>query len=222
MLGTVFGSFLSGQFLSRTGGHYRIQGAIGVAILAVGMFLLSRMNVTTSHAAAVRNIIIAGFGQGITMPLYIIAVQNAVPYNFLGSATSVTAFTRSIGGTVGLSIFGSVMSSRFAAELAVRIPPEIKTVVPQQQLDAIVHNPQALFSTEAQNQLQGIFSQFGQQGAALFQNLLQILRESLSAAINHVFLIAFFAVVLGFIVNLFIKEIPLRTHHTMDTDKHLK
>ena len=222
MLGTVFGSFLSGQFLSRTGGHYRIQGAIGVAILAVGMFLLSRMNVTTSHAAAVRNIIIAGFGQGITMPLYIIAVQNAVPYNFLGSATSVTAFTRSIGGTVGLSIFGSVMSSRFAAELAVRIPPEIKTIVPQQQLDAIVHNPQALFSAEAQSQLQGIFSQFGQQGAALFQNLLQILRESLSAAINHVFLIAFFAVVLGFIVNLFIKEIPLRTHHTMDTDQHHK
>jgi EmrB/QacA subfamily drug resistance transporter len=222
MLGTVFGSFLSGQFLSRTGGHYRIQGAIGVAILAVGMFLLSRMNLTTSHAAAVRNIIIAGFGQGITMPLYIIAVQNAVPYNFLGAATSVTAFTRSIGGTVGLSIFGSVMSSRFATELAARIPPEIKTIIPQQQLDAMVHNPQVLFSSGAQSQLQGIFNQYGQQGATLFQEMLQVLRESLSTAIGHVFLVAFFAVALGFIVNLFIKEIPLRTHHTMETDQHPK
>jgi EmrB/QacA subfamily drug resistance transporter len=222
MLGTVFGSFLSGQFLSRTGGHYRIQGAIGVAILAIGMFLLSRMDITTSHAAAVRNIIIAGFGQGITMPLYIIAVQNVVPYNFLGAATSTTAFTRSIGGTVGLSIFGSVMSSRFATELAVRIPPEIKTIIPQQQLDALTHNPQALFSAGAENQLQGIFTQLGHQGDALFQSMLQVLRESLSSAIGQVFFIAFCAVALGFIINLFLKEIPLRTHHTMDTDQHSK
>jgi EmrB/QacA subfamily drug resistance transporter len=222
MLGTVFGSFLSGQFLSRTGGHYRIQGAIGMTILAVGFFLLSRMTVATSYGTAVRNIIITGFGMGITMPLYVIAVQNAVPYNFLGAATSATAFTRSIGGTVGLAIFGSVLSSRFAAELAVRIPPEVKTIIPQTQLDAMVHNPQALFSPEAQSQLQGIFGQLGQQGAALFQNLLQALRESLNAAIGHVFLYALAAVVVGFIVNLFLKEIPLRTHHTMETEPHHK
>ena len=218
MLGTVFGSFISGQFLSRAGGHYRIQGAIGVAILVVGFFLLSRMSVATSYGSAVRNIIITGFGMGITMPLYIIAVQNAVPYSFLGAATSATAFTRSIGGTVGLAIFGSVMSSRFTAELAGRIPPEIKTIIPQQQLDALVHNPQALFSTEAQDQLQGIFNQFGQQGAALFQSLLLALRQSLDSAIAHVFLYACAIMVIAFIVNLFIKEIPLRTHHHMETD----
>ena len=163
MLGTVFGSFISGQFLSRTGGHYRIQGAIGMAILTLGFFLLSRYDTSaTSHGAAVRNIIITGFGMGITMPLYIIAVQNAVPYNFLGTATSVTAFTRSIGGTVGLSIFGSVMSNRFATELAVRIPAEVKAIVPAQQLNAMVHNPQALFSPEAQSQLQGFSARPGQ------------------------------------------------------------
>jgi EmrB/QacA subfamily drug resistance transporter len=218
MLGTVFGSFISGQFLSRTGGHYRIQGAIGVATLVMGFFLLSRMTVATSYGSAVRNIIITGFGMGINMPLYIIAVQNAVPYNFLGAATSATAFMRSLGGTVGLAIFGSVMNNRFAAELAVRIPPEIKAIVPPQQLDALVNNPQALVNPAAQSQLQGIFGQMGQQGVTLFNDVLQALRQSLDSAISHVFLYAFVIMVLAFIVNLFIKEIPLRTHHTMATD----
>ncbi len=222
MLGTVFGSFISGQFLSRTGGHYRIQGAIGVAILVVGFFLLSRMTVATSYGSAVRDIIITGFGMGINMPLYIIAVQNAVPYNFLGAATSATAFMRSLGGTVGLAIFGSVMNNRFAAELAMRIPPEIKAIVPPQQLDALVNNPQALVNPAAQSQLQGIFGQMGQQGVTLFNDVLQALRQSLDSAISHVFLYAFVIMVLAFIVNLFIKEIPLRTHHTMETDHHKK
>lgn len=218
MLGNVFGAFISGQFLSRTGGHYRIQGAVGMAILTFGFFLLSGMSMSTSHAIAVRNIIITGFGMGITMPLYIIAVQNAVPYSFLGTATSVTAFTRSVGGTVGLSIFGSMMSNRFATELAVRIPAEVKAVVPAAQLDAMVHNPQALFSAEAQSQLQGLFSQAGQGGTALFQNMLQALRQSLDTAIGHVFLFAFGALAFGFVVNFFIKEIPLRAHHTIDAE----
>jgi EmrB/QacA subfamily drug resistance transporter len=217
MLGTVFGSFISGQFLSRAGGHYRTQGIVGMAILTAGFFLLSRMSIATSYGGAVRNITVAGFGMGITMPLYIIAVQNAVPYSFLGTATSVTAFVRSIGGTVGLAIFGSVMSSRFAADLATRITPEMKTALPPAQLDSIVHNPQALFSPEAQAQLQGFFSQAGQEGAALFQDLLTALRQSLDSAIARVFFVGFGIVLLGFVVNLFLKEIPLRAHHTADT-----
>jgi predicted MFS family arabinose efflux permease len=76
MLGVVFGSFISGQLLSRAGGRYRIQGAFGVAIMAVGMWLLSTMTVATTNGTAVRNMVITGFGLGTTMPLYTIAVQN--------------------------------------------------------------------------------------------------------------------------------------------------
>jgi hypothetical protein len=78
LLGMVMGSIISGQVLSRAGGHYRLQGAVGIAIMALGMALLSRMSVETSYARAVVNITLTGFGLGITMPLYIIAVQNAV------------------------------------------------------------------------------------------------------------------------------------------------
>jgi len=76
LLGMVVGSISSGQVLSRTGGHYRIQGAIGIAIMLTGMILLSMMNIKTSYGSAILNMVITGFGLGITMPLYNIAVQN--------------------------------------------------------------------------------------------------------------------------------------------------
>jgi EmrB/QacA subfamily drug resistance transporter len=216
MLGTVAGSFISGQLLSRAGGHYRIQGAIGTAVMGVGIALLSQMTAATSYVSAVVNIIITGIGLGITMPLYTIAVQNAVPYNILGVATSSTAFFRSIGGSVGLAIFGSVMNNRFASELTNRLPSAIKAVIPPEQLSALAHNPQALMSPEAQIQLQRILEQTGSQGDALFQQVLQALRQSLDSALSQVFLFGLFAVALAFLINFFIKEIPLRRQHTME------
>ncbi|MFA5308915.1 MAG: MDR family MFS transporter [Dehalococcoidales bacterium] len=217
MLGTVTGSFLSGQALSRIGGHYKLQGVIGVGIMMVGMFLLSRMNIDTTNGEAIRNMIIAGFGLGITMPLYTIAVQNAVPYKILGVATSSTAFFRSIGGSVGLAIFGSVMSNRFAAELLTRVPQDFVNAVPPDQLSTLAHNPEALMSSDAQAQLQGMVSHLGDKGPAVLQQVLQAMRESLALSISHVFLYSCAAVVLAFIINFFIKEIPLRTHHGADT-----
>jgi EmrB/QacA subfamily drug resistance transporter len=218
MLGNVFGSAISGQFLSRAGGHYRIQGAIGLALMAFGMWLLFQMNMDTSNGTAIRNMVIMGFGLGITMPLYMLAIQNTVPYNILGAATSAAAFFRSVGGSFGLAIFGSVMNNRFAASLTSRLPADVVNAVPPQQLDSLVHNPQALMSPEALAQLQQSISSLGEQGTILLQQLVQALRESLSLSISHVFFYAFFAVVLAFIVNFFIKEIPLRTQHSMSVE----
>ncbi|MFC2068079.1 MDR family MFS transporter [Chloroflexota bacterium] len=213
MLGVVFGSFLSGQALSRTGGHYRIQGAIGIGIMALSMFLLSIMTVETNYTTIVFNIVLLGFGLGITMPLYTIAVQNAVPYNFLGVATSSTAFFRSLGGSVSLAIFGSVMNNRFSSELVSSLPPVVKKAIPPETLASLAHNPQALVNPQAQAQLRIIFNQLGSQGADLFKEMLRTLRSALSSAISEVFLIGLYVLIIGFIINLFIKEIPLRKHH---------
>jgi EmrB/QacA subfamily drug resistance transporter len=216
MLGVVAGSFISGQTLSRAGGHYRIQGTVGIAIMGVGMALLSRMTVETSYGSAVLYIIITGFGLGATLPLYTIAVQNAVPYNALGVATSSTAFFRSIGGSVGLAILGSVMNNRFASEFTSRLPSAIKTMVPAEQLEALAHNPQALMSPEAQAQLQTMIEQLGPQGTQIFQQVLDALRQSLDSALSQVFLCALLTVVVAFLINFFIKEIPLRKQHTLE------
>ena len=213
MLGVVAGALVSGQVLSRAGGHYRLQGMVGLAIMAAGLGLLSTMTVETSYARAVFYIVMTGLGLGISMPLYTIAVQNAVPYAVMGVATSTTAFFRSIGGAFGLAIFGLVMNNRFASELINRVSAEAKEVISPERLNALAHNPQALIDPEAQAELWKPFEQLGQQGTVLFDQVLESLKLALSSAITQVFLIGLVVVVIAWVVNLFIKEIPLRKSH---------
>jgi len=214
MLGQVSGSLISGQLLSRAGGHYRIQGFIGCGIMAVGLFLLSRMSLDTGYTLAVIFIVIMGFGLGITMPLYTIAVQNVVPYKNLGAATSSVAFFRSIGGSFGLSIFGTIMTNHFASGFLRNIPEMIKSAIPQETLSSMANNPQALVSTEAQSQLQALLTSLGSQGAAAFDQMMIVMRQSLNSALTYVFLIALFIVIAAFVLNIFLPEVPLRKRYT--------
>lgn len=218
MLGVVGGSFVSGQVLSRAGGHYKLQGIVGMGAMGAGIYLLSRMTPDTSYGQAVINIIIVGFGLGIIMPLYTIAVQNAVSYKVLGVATSSVAFVRSVGGSVGLAIFGSVMNHRFASELDGLIPAAFKTMIPPERLDALYHNPQALMSPDAQERLKEMFMQIAPGASAYFDQFMEILRQALASALSWVFLIALFAIGVAFIANLFLKEIPLRKYHATEED----
>ena len=213
MLGLVVGSFTSGQFLSRAGGHYRIQGMIGLGAMAVGMGLISRMTTQTGFSMAVTNIIFTGVGIGIIMPCYTIAVQNSVPYHLLGIATSLMVFARSIGGTLGLAVLGAVMNNRFSHYFSYHLPPAIKDLVTTTQVTTLAKNPQALVSPKAQMRLKAFFAGFGNQGAALSDQFLQAMRQALAFAISQVFTIALGLILIGFIANLFIKEMPLRKHH---------
>ncbi len=215
MLGMVTGALVSGQILSRSGGHYRLQGIVGLAIMSLGLLLLSRMTVETSYATAIVNIVLMGFGLGVTMPLYTIAVQNAVPYEVLGVATSSTAFFRSIGGTVGLAVFGSVMNNRFASEFIAGLPSAVKAIMPPERLLALAHNPQALVSADAQVQLRNLFDSLGVQGTAVFEQVLSALRQALCSGLSEVFLIGFGVLLIAFIVNFFLKEVPLSKKHTV-------
>jgi hypothetical protein len=168
------------------------------------------MTVETSYVGAIVNIILVGFGLGITMPLYIIAVQNAVPHAVLGIATSTTNFFRQIGGAFGLAIFGSVMSSRFYSEFVAALSPQIKGVIPSEQLASLASNPRVLVNVEAQSYTKSLFAAFGTQGAALFEQVLSTLRQALNSALADVFLLGLAMTILAFITNIFLKEIPLR------------
>lgn len=88
MLGLMVGSFVSGQFLSRAGGHYRLQGMIGLGTMALGLAFIAAMDPHTGYGQAVINIILTGVGIGIIMPCYTIAVQNRVPQRLMGTASS--------------------------------------------------------------------------------------------------------------------------------------
>ena len=208
-LGSTSGSFLSGQLLSRAGGHYRLQALVGLGIMTIGVWFLSRMNLQTNNTQAIVDMVITGFGLGITIPIFAISVQNAVSYNMLGVATSSVPFFRSLGGSVGLAIFGSILNNRFASQFLGSIPAVVKTTIPADQLSSLAYNPQALVSVPAQVQLRDTFNVFGSQGQSLFDQMLQALRQSLSSAIGRVFLITLFVSVVSFVVCLFLKEIPL-------------
>jgi len=212
MLGLVAGSLTSGQLLSRTGGHYRRQGIAGLAIMAFGLMLLSMMTVETSNSQAIAYIVVTGFGLGMTMPIYTIAIQNAVPYNVMGVATSSTAFFRSIGGALGLAIFGSIMNNRFSSEFLSGVSPAAKEVISPEPLNSLAHNPEALLSNNALVQLREVFDKAGPQGPALFEQVVESLKHALSSAITEVFFIGFVIAIVAWVVNLFIKEIPLRKH----------
>ncbi len=216
MLSQVFASFVSGQLLSRAGGHYRLQGIFGLAIMALGLALISTVSPETSYGSAVAYIALIGFGLGITMPLYVIAVQNTVPYKLLGAATSSVPFFRAIGGTIGLSIFGSIITNRLASEFIIKLPEAARALIPPELLSSITHNAQVLVSPEAQAQLQAVFSNMGQQGVVFYDQTLQTLREALNSGLTQVFLVAFIMIVLAFVINLFLREIPLRKQHMLD------
>ena len=210
LLSMVVTAALSGQALSRLGGHYRFQGLLAIAIMATGLLLISRMNEDTSHGRAVFNIVLMGSGLGITFPVYIIAVQNAVSHRVMGVATAATQFYRSIGGTLGLAVLGSVMANRFESAMSSTIPPEVAQAVPPEVLAGLKDNHQALVNPDALASLEASLSQLGPQGAGLSEPLLQGLRQALASAIGDVFVVSLGVVSAAFLVTLLFKQIPLK------------
>ena len=211
MLSMVVAATLAGQTLSRFGGHYRIQGLIGIAIMCGGMVLMSRMTADTSYVQAVGSIVVMGLGLGITFPSFTISVQNAVPHNLLGVVTSATQFYRSVGGALGLAVLGSYMASRFAAGLSDSLPAEVRRALPEEQLSEMSNNPQVLVNPEALAGLKTSLADGGEQGAEVLSILLMTLRESLAGAISDVFVLGAVTLAVGFVATIFLKEVPLRT-----------
>ena len=208
MLGFMTSSIVGGQLLSRTG-RYKYLALTGFAVATLGMFLLSRMDAGATDALVVRNMVVTGLGLGSLMSLFTIVVQNAFAIERVGQVTASLQFFRSIGGTIGLALFGTVMSNRFAGALRASLPPALTEAVPAERLEAL-QNPQVLLAPQATAQLQQSFAAMGPQGQALFEQLMQAVRASLATSITDLFLFAALAMALGFAVTLLLKEIPLR------------
>jgi hypothetical protein len=208
MLSAAVGSFISGQLLSRAGGHYRLQATIGFIFTVIGFFLLTRMTVETSFGMATFNIIVIGFGNGMIMPIHTIAVQNTVRYSIMGAATSMITLLRPFGGVFGLAIVGTILNNRFASRFMTDLPVEVKEMIPAEELSSIVDNPQALVNAGARAELQEMFEGLGTQGTTLFEQLISTLQSALSDALVQVFVVFLIITVVGMIVNFFLKGIP--------------
>ena len=204
MLGIVFGATLSGQLLSRTGGHYRIQAIIGTGLMLLGAILISTMNPETGFVRAVGYIIVLGVGLGTTFPTFTLSVQNSVPFRLMGISTSALQFYRSIGGMLGLAVLGSVMAGRFASKLEDTVPENVSAALPPGQLDDIKDNPQALIDPSAVDRLSAGFTQAGPDGARMVEALLDSLKSALAGAISDVFIVSAVVLALSLVVSLFL------------------
>jgi hypothetical protein len=116
MAGLLAASVTSGRIITRVG-RYRAFPIAGTAVTAVGMFLLSRLEVDTAPWVASVYMLVVGVGIGLVMQVLVLAVQNDAPARDVGVATSTATFFRSMGGSLGVALLGAIFASRLASEL---------------------------------------------------------------------------------------------------------
>lgn len=112
-IGTVLGSIFGGQVASRLG-RYKGLMVFGGSVLLVAMFLLSTMPVDVPYWLVTVYMVIAGLGVGPGLPLYTLAIQNAIDPRKVGQATSAAQFFRQIGGAVGAAVMGTILATTLA------------------------------------------------------------------------------------------------------------
>jgi EmrB/QacA subfamily drug resistance transporter len=208
MMVMITSSILGGQIISRTG-RYKLIGVFGMCLMTFGLFLLSGMGPDTDYLTVVRNMMIVGLGMGPTMPVFTLAAQNAVDMSQLGVVTSLTQFARSIGSTLGVAVFGSILTNRFAPALRAALPPEVASALPADRLAQFL-NPQALLNPDAAATMREQLRALGPQGAQIYDQLLSAIKVALVAALHDVFLLGAVLGAIGVVTVLFLKELPLR------------
>ena len=121
MGGIMASSIASGRLVSRTG-TYKPLMIGGVLVTALGIFLLSRMHVGTPRWDLAWRLLVLGIGLGPGQSLFSLAVQNAMPISRLGVVTSSNQFFRQIGSTVGVALFGTILTGRLNVSLGAIMP----------------------------------------------------------------------------------------------------
>ncbi|MGO4109606.1 MDR family MFS transporter [Paenibacillus sp. YAF4_2] len=208
-IGMVITSAIGGQLISRTG-KYKRFAVIGLPIMLVGMLIMTFMN---NVPMAVLAMIIFGLGLGLGMPVFSLTVQNAVPHTELGAATATMQLFRNLGGTIGIAVMGTVLSSALKHNLTdlsksgegadmSKLDPATAEKFAQFANPQMLTDQPALKATR-----EGLTADLQVQ----FDKMIDLLRDALSNSLSTVFLtgaaILFIAVVLVW----FIREIPLRT-----------
>jgi MFS family permease len=116
LLGWVVASIIGTRLLLKVG--YRRLAVLGTILLTVGALLMTRVDENTSRTLLMIFVTLMGVGMGFSIPAFLIAVQTTVERRQLGTATSTMQFSRSIGGTLGVSVMGAALSARLFSNLS--------------------------------------------------------------------------------------------------------
>ena len=185
--GMLITSIGSGNIVGRTG-RYKVFPVAGTAIMAVAFLLLSGMDAATPTWQQSAFLFVLGSGIGLCMQVLVLIVQNTASFSDLGVATSGVTFFRTIGSSFGAAIFGSL----FANFLAGRIGPA---------LAASGAPPRAAESPQALH--------------ALSPEMAAPIVDAYADSLGSVFLCAVPVAIIGFVVSLFLREVPLREMDAM-------
>lgn len=218
MLGLIVASTLVGQLMVRIR-LYRFLGTAGVAVMLAGMWLLSQVTVSTSRLEVVRDIVIVGAGLGTTFPLYLTAVQSALPRNFLGVASSQVQFWRQIGGTIGTAALGSVLSQRLPVHIREQVAALHLPAPAARLVGGGGSSPQTLFDPAqiaASRARAG--SALGSQGTAIFDQVLHAVRVALASSLHEVFLYGGAVLIVALVASIFLEDVPLRARQPARAD----
>jgi EmrB/QacA subfamily drug resistance transporter len=180
--GLLVTSITAGTAVGRTG-RYKLFPLTGTVVIGIGLFLLSRMNEHTSTVVSSLYMLVLGAGIGLCMQVLTLIVQNTSSYQDLGVATSGVTFFRTLGGSFGASVFGSLYSNFLKDRLPeaaarARVPasalatPEALHRLPDAQIAPVVH--------------------------------------AYATSLQHVFIWAVPVAAIGFATAIFLREVPLR------------
>ena len=207
LMGVVVGSIVGGQTISRTG-EYRTLGVVGSVLVAIGMILFARMD--ARDRPQLRRMVDGRgrTGDGAAPAGLHVAVQNVAPRERMGAATSSTIFFRSIGSTVGVAAFGSVMLTQYHNEFTRSIPAG----VPPAALP-FFENP--LLLVQVRPQLEQMFSTVPG-GLAMLQEMLLNVKTALTHGLQEIFFWSAVIMTAAVFLHLFLKRVPLRTRAAAD------
>src|SRR5216110_927088 len=195
MMFGLLGASTATGFLMRRIKYYRFLGTFGVMVMIFGMWLLSQVTPGVAEWHVVADLIVVGLGIGVTFPLYLTAVQTALPRQFMGVASSQIQFWRNLGGTVGSAILGAVLSNRLPGYLTDRLTA---SGIPPAQLKNIPNkgNANAILDPTLISHLPPV--------------VLGAIRAALADSLHDIYIFAGAILVLALVATVFMKEVPLR------------
>jgi len=221
--GIMAGSIVSGQAIARTG-RYRIFPIMGLALLVIGIALLSQVHYDSSMVVVDIYAFIFGLGLGFNMQTLTLAVQNAVPPQDMGVATSSATFFRQMGGTLGTAVFLSVLFNN----LPDKISAAFKVIAPTPEFQAALKDP-AVIANQANAPVLTAIADPAQAAATsasalsdssfinhLDPRLAKPFLIGFSDSIAGVFLLGAFVLLVGFVVVWFLPELKLRSQSGID------
>jgi MFS family permease len=188
MLGLIGAATVSGRLVTRTG-RYKPFMLFGITVLLIATFLMSQMSHNTTRLDLGWRMAILGVGLGPLQSLYGVAIQNAVPVNRIGVVTSANQFFRQIGSTVGVAIFGTLLTNNLNVKLAAwaasnGLPSLNMSKLRSLSVDAQIH--------------------------AGAMNIPEAIRILIADSVTHVFLLSLFVVVIALFATSMIPELPMR------------